>query len=83
MERTSTVRPSIGRVPAQRKFDDEAAYQFWATLPGWRRNYAEVADEFDVSDVAIGKLARRDKWHRRVRSKDIAAQRKLMRHASV
>jgi hypothetical protein len=38
-----------------------------------------VAEEFGVSDAAIGKVARRERWHRRVRSKDIAAQRKADR----
>jgi hypothetical protein len=40
-----------------------------------------VAEEFRVSDVAVGKAARRERWHRRVRSKDIAADRKMMRQA--
>jgi uncharacterized protein YjcR len=55
-------------MPAHRKFDHEAAYQFWANLPSYYRSYVEVADEFGVSDVAVGKVARRDKWHRRMRS---------------
>jgi uncharacterized protein YjcR len=66
-------------VPAPRKFDHEAAYQFWANQPSYCRSYTEVAEEFGVSDVAVGKTARRKKWHRRVRSKDIAAEGKLMR----
>lgn len=66
-------------MPTLRRFDHEAAYQFWANQPSPCRSYIQVAEEFGVSDVAIGKAARREKWHRRVRSKDIAAERKLMR----
>lgn len=66
-------------MPALRRFDHEAAYQCWAAIPKYRRTYVEVADAFGVSDVAVRKVALREKWHRRVRSKDVAFERKLTR----
>jgi hypothetical protein len=62
--------------PAPR-FDRSAAFAYYAALGGPQRTFFAVAERFGVSDTAVRKVGRRERWAERARELDRRASREV------
>jgi hypothetical protein len=63
-----------GPVP---RFDRSRAFAYYAALDGPQRTFSAVAERFGVSDTAVRKVARRERWAERAWELDRRASREV------